>query len=441
MKMMNNPTVVNVIGAGLAGCECAWQLAKRNIQVNLYEAKPTTFTKAHKSKLFAELICSNSLKAKRTESAAGLLKAEMQLLDSLILQCAYENEVDAGGALAVDRDKFSYAVTQKILENPLINVINEEVCDINQKEITVIATGPLTLDKLSSSIKSLCGDGLYFFDAVAPIVTFDSIDKDKIFFASRYEGNDNAYINCPFNKEEYEHFYNELVNAQSVELKEVDKSCFRVYEGCMPIEVMAKRGIDTLRFGPLKPVGLINPKTMHRPWANVQLRKENNDSTLYNLVGFQTNLKFPEQKRVFSMIPGLENAEFVRYGVMHRNTFINSPKLLNKDLSLKTNPNIYFAGQISGVEGYMESAFSGLITGINIAMRLSGKQPFKLDNITMIGSLLSYITDPTVVNFQPMGANFGIIKALDEHIKDKKLRNSLLAKRSLDFLTDYKSDL
>lgn len=427
---------IDVIGAGLAGCEAAWQIAKRGIEVDLYEMKPSKFSPAHKNKNFAELVCSNSLKASRLESAAGLLKEEMRMLGSLLLPCADESMVPAGGALAVDRDKFSDLVTKKIRENKLINVIEKEVTDIPEDGITIIATGPLTSDEFSDKIANLCGEKhLSFFDAAAPIVTRESIDMDYAFFASRYDkGGDSAYINCPLNKEEYESFYQELISAQKAEMHGVDVMNPKVYEGCMPIEVMAGRGMDTLRFGPMKPVGLRDPRTGHRPWAVLQLRQENKDGTLYNMVGFQTNLKFGEQKRVFSMIPALKNADFVRFGVMHRNTFLNSPKLLNADFSLRKNRNIFFAGQITGVEGYMESAASGIVAGINAARMCNDEEPFTLPEETMIGALSNYVSHSCSSDFQPMGANFGILPALELPEKDKKLRYEKLAKRSIEIL-------
>ena len=423
---------VIVIGGGLAGVEAAWQVANAGYKVDLYEMKPVKFSPAHHMTTLAELVCSNSLKAKRLESAAGLLKAEMRVFGSVCMECADIAEVPAGGALAVDRDIFSQLITERIENHPNINVIHQEVTKIPEGNV-IVAAGPLASDSLSDDIMALCGDGLHFFDAAAPIVTKESIDMDSAFTASRYErGGESDYINCPMNKEEYENFYEALINAESADLHSFDKRK-DVYEGCMPIEVMASRGKDTMRFGPLKPVGLRDPKTGHRPWAVLQLRKENSAGSMFNLVGFQTNLKFPEQKRVFSMIPGLENAEFMRYGVMHRNTFINSPKLLNKDLSLKKNDNIFFAGQISGVEGYMESAASGIIAGINAVAKLEGKSPIILPNISMIGALLGYITDSYVEKFQPMGANFGILPELDTKIKDKKERYAALSSRSLNW--------
>ncbi len=422
---------VTVIGAGLAGCETAFALANRGIEVELIEMKPLKRSPAHTNDNFAELVCSNSLKASRVDSAAGLLKAEMRKLGSVCLEAADVSSVSAGGALAVDRNAFSRYITDKIKSHKNIKITNRVVESIPNEGITVIATGPLTDGKLAEDIQKLCNiDCLSFYDAAAPIVTAQSIDFNKAFFASRYSEEKGDYINCPMNKEEYESFYNELVNAEVATLHEFDKP-LKVYEGCMPIEVLAKRGADSIRFGPLKPVGLKDPRTGHRPWAVVQLRKENNEGTLYNIVGFQTNLKFSEQKRVFSKITGLENAEFVRYGVMHRNTFINSPKLLCDDLSLKEHRNIFFAGQISGVEGYMESAASGIVAGINAANKVLGTDKFVLPKFTMIGALLGYICDESVTDFQPMGANFGILPPLETHIRDKHERYKALSQRSL----------
>lgn len=433
---------INVIGAGLAGCEAAYKIANNGYKVNLYDMKPSKFSPAHKNKNFAELVCSNSLKAKRIESAAGLLKEEMRLLNSLLIECALKCEVPAGGALAVDREKFSELVTKKIRDNKNINVIELEVEDIPKDDLNIIATGPLTADKLAEKIKILCKKSLSFYDAAAPIVTFESIDMENAFFASRYDkGEDQSYINCPMNKVEYENFYEALISAQRAPLHHFEDSNVKVYEGCMPVEIMAKRGLDTLRFGPLKPVGLRDPKTGHRPWAVVQLRKENIKGSLYNMVGFQTNLKFFEQKRVFGMIPALKNAEFIRYGVMHRNTFIDSPRVLNSDFSLSEYPNIFFAGQITGVEGYMESAASGIMAGINVVKKLRGKESLTLPKETMIGSLCNYITDKWVKDFQPMGANFGILPPIQPHIRDKKERYSAFAKRSIELVSNIIKDL
>ena len=422
---------ITVIGAGLAGCEAAFTIAESGIKVDLIEMKPNRYSPAHKSPDFAELVCSNSLKASRIDSAAGLLKEEMRILGSVSMEAAAVSSVAAGGALAVEREKFSRFITEKIKNHKNINVINETVTKIPEDEVVVIATGPLTDGGLAEEISKLTGEeNLSFFDAAAPIVTADSIDFSRAFYAARYGKGGDDYINCPFNKEEYEAFHKALISAESAPVHNFDKP-INVYEGCMPIEILAKRGEDSIRFGPLKPVGLTDPNTGHRPWAVVQLRRENSEGTLFNIVGFQTNLKFGEQKRVFSMIPGLSNAEFARYGVMHRNTFINSPKILNKNLSLKKKENIFFAGQITGVEGYMESASCGIIAGINAVRYIKGEEPLVLPNFTMIGAILSYVTDETVTNFQPMGANFGILPPLDCLIKDKRERYAALAERSI----------
>lgn len=421
-----------VIGAGLAGCEAAWQIAEAGYEVTLLEMKPEKFSPAHKNKNFAELVCSNSLKAARIDSAAGLLKEEMARLGSLTVPVARNCAVPAGGALAVDRNEFSQTVTDMINSHPNITVENKLVEEISpdDDEILIIATGPLTEGKLGEEIQKLCGDYLSFYDAAAPIVTADSVDMQKAFGASRYDrGGDDDYINCPFNKAEYEAFIEELINAEGAVVHDFD-----VYEGCMPIEKLAKRGLDAPRFGPMKPVGLVDPNTGHRPWACVQLRRENSKGTMFNLVGFQTNLKFGEQKRVFSMIPGLENAEFVRYGVMHRNSFLNSPKLLNADFSLRSNPNIFFAGQITGVEGYMESAASGIMAGLNAVRRAQDEEPLVLSEYNMIGALSQYISDESVTNFQPMGANFGILPPIEPKIRDKRERYMALANRALEQL-------
>lgn len=436
---MNDKKVI-VIGAGLAGCEAAWQLAKAGLDAELWEMKPQKFTPAHKYKGFAELVCSNSLKASRINSAAGLLKEEMRRLGSLTVPCAEETAVPAGGALAVDREKFSDLVTAKIVSNPHITVKCGEISEIPDGNV-IIATGPLTGGGLAENIEKLCGGYLSFHDAAAPIVTYESLNKEKIFFAARYGRGDDDYINCPFTKEEYTGFWQELKNAESAPLHDFDRGAkgddFTVYEGCMPIEVLAKRGEETMRYGAMKPVGLSDPITGKRPYAVVQLRKENSLGTLYNIVGFQTNLKFGEQKRVFSMIPGLENAEFVRYGVMHRNSFINSPKVLNGDFSLRTRPNLFFAGQITGVEGYMESAASGIMAGLNMTRRLGGLETIVLPRETMTGALARYISDETVTNFQPMGANMGILPDLDVRIRDKQERYRIIADRALEQLKVY----
>lgn len=424
---------VAVIGGGLAGVECAKALSREGIAVDLYEMKPLKKSPAHKLDTLAELVCSNSLKAERLNSAAGLLKHEMAYLGSICVETAYECKVEAGGALAVDRYEFSRIITEKIKSDNNINVIEKEIIDLpSGYDGTVICAGPLASDGLSRTVKEMCGDGLSFYDAAAPIISAESIDMEYAFTQSRYDrGGEADYINCPMNKAEYEAFYEAIINAESADIHSFDKRK-DVYEGCMPIEVLASRGKDTMRYGPLKPVGLIDPRTGHRPWANLQLRKENKDGTMYNLVGFQTNLKFGEQKRVFSMFPALKNAEFIRFGVMHRNTFIDSPRLLNGDFSLRTNPFIFFGGQITGVEGYMESAASGLMAGINLARRLNGKETVVLPNDTMIGALSRYISDETVKNFQPMGANFGILPPLSEKIRDKQLRYQRLAERGME---------
>lgn len=431
-------TNVTVIGAGLAGCEAAVRLADAGIHVSLYEMKPEKKSPAHKLNSFAELVCSNSLKADRLSSASGLLKAEMRLFTSVCLDAAEKSKVPAGGALAVDRHIFSDAITARVKEHKNITVINECVEEIPESDYVIIATGPLTDDKLAENIARICGsDSLSFYDAAAPIVTAESIDMNTAFIASRYDKGDSDYINCPMNREEYETFHNALVSAESAELHSFEKG-ITVYEGCMPIEILAKRGADSIRFGPLKPVGLRDPRTGNRPWAVVQLRSENKDKTLYNLVGFQTNLKFGEQKRVFSLIPGLQNAEFIRYGVMHRNSFIDSPRLLSKDLSLKSNPKVFFAGQITGVEGYMESAACGIIAGENVIRRIKGLPELSLSPLTMLGALMNYITDESVTSFQPMGSNFGIIPPLDSRIKDKQERYTKLSERALAWYDENK---
>ncbi len=425
---------VKVIGAGLAGCEAAWQLAKRGVSVELCEMKPQKKTPAHKTDMLAELVCSNSFKAARVNSAAGLLKEEMRRLGSLLMECADSCAVPAGGALAVDRTLFSEMVTKRIKECPNITLREIELEKLPEDGICVVATGPLTSDALANDIKTRFGGALSFFDAAAPIVTAESINMEKAFSASRYgKGDGDDYINCPMNKAEYELFHSELVSAERTPLHGVDVQNPKVYEGCMPIEVMAQRGADTIRFGPMKPVGLIDPRTGHRPWAVLQLRKENSEGTMYNLVGFQTNLKFGEQKRVFGLIPALENAEFVRFGVMHRNTFIDSPRLLNSDFSLRSDSRLFFAGQMTGVEGYMESASSGLIAGINAAAKAGACEPLVPPKYTMIGALCAYISDESVSDFQPMGANLGVLPPLETHIRDKKERAQAYADRALEF--------
>ena len=425
---------VTVLGAGLAGCEAAWQLAKRGIPVTLYEMKPQKFSPAHKSQGLAELICSNSLKASRIDSAAGLLKEEMRRLGSLLVPCAEQCAVPAGGALAVDRDQFSRLVTQAIENEPRITLRREEVTELPAGPV-IVATGPLTSEPLAEKILALCGGALSFFDAAAPIVTRESLDMDHCFTASRYgreeEGSEGDYVNCPMNKEEYDRFVEALVTAERAPVHSFDARDPKVYEGCMPIEVLASRGHDAIRFGPMKPVGLRDPRTGHRPWAVLQLRTENREKTLFNLVGFQTNLKFGEQKRVFGMIPGLAHAEFVRYGVMHRNTFLNSPALLDGDFSFRRRPGLYFAGQITGVEGYMESAGSGILAGINLARRLQGRGPLLLPETTMLGALSRHVSQYAGKDFQPMGANFGVLPPLPEKIRDKRQRYMALSQRAL----------
>ena len=436
MSLMNQDTKqpVWVIGAGLAGCEAAWTLAQQGIAVRLYEMKPQQYTPAHQYKGFAELICSNSLKAARIGSAAGMLKEEMRILGSLTMEAAQQTSVSAGGALAVDRERFSDFITERILAHPLIEVVHQRV-DHLPEGTGIVASGPLTEEHLAQDIAQLCGESyLSFFDAAAPIVTFESLDKDKVFFAARYGRGEDDYINCPMDKEQYEAFYEQLVQAESVQLHSFEREQMKVYEGCMPVEVMAKRGADTLRYGPLKPVGLTDPHTGRRPWAVVQLRSENRQGSLYNLVGFQTNLKFPEQKRVFSMIPGLEQAEFVRYGVMHRNTFLDSPRLLESDLSLKKRPEIYFAGQITGVEGYVESCASGYLAAVSMAARLEGRPVPDFGTVTAIGALAHYVSDSTVASFQPMNVNFGIIAPLEQRVRGKANKNLAIANRSLAHL-------
>ena len=433
---------VTVIGAGLAGCEAAWQVAENGFPVELVEMKPKKFSPAHQSEFFAELICSNSLKAARVESAAGLLKEEMRRLGSLLVPCADACRVPAGGALAVDRQRFSQMVTEKIRSHPNITVRQEEVQHIPEEGIVIIATGPLTEGLLAEEIFSLCGGKLSFFDAAAPIVTAESLDRSCCFAASRYDhGEDSAYLNCPMNKEEYEIFLDALIHAERAPVHDFDVQNPKVYEGCMPVEVMGQRGKDTLRYGPLKPVGLRDPRTGHRPWAVVQLRREDQEGTLYNLVGFQTNLRFPEQKRVFGLIPGLAHAEFVRYGVMHRNTFLNSPGFLGTDYAVLSRPNLFFAGQITGVQGYMESASSGLLAGKNAVCRLKGLPSVTLPRETMMGALSCHVAESTSKDFQPMGANFGVMPPLAEPKRDKLERYAALAHRGLQALEPIRTML
>ncbi|SDF38670.1 methylenetetrahydrofolate--tRNA-(uracil(54)-C(5))-methyltransferase (FADH(2)-oxidizing) TrmFO [Sporolituus thermophilus] len=427
---------VTVIGAGLAGSEAAWQIAEAGVDVDLFEMRPKVMTPAHHTGFFAELVCSNSLRAAAVENAVGLLKEEMRRLNSIIMRAADANRVPAGGALAVDREKFSRMVTDLISSHPRIRVIAEEVKDIPKAQPLVIASGPLTSPALSEAIARLTGhDYLYFYDAAAPLVTADSLNMDKIYRASRYGKGDDDYLNCPMTKEEYERFWHELVHAETAPVKEFEKEVF--FEGCMPVEVMAKRGIDTLRFGPMKPVGLRHPVTGEVPYAVVQLRQDNGAATLYNIVGFQTHLKWPEQKRVFRLIPGLENAEFARYGVMHRNTFINSPKLLKPTLQMQSNPDILFAGQITGVEGYVESAACGIVAGINAARLARGQEPIVFPEETAHGALCRYITHADPRHFQPMNVNFGLLPSLDQPVRDKKRKNALIAKRAIASLENF----
>lgn len=422
---------ITVIGAGLAGCEAAHKLSSLGFSVRLCEMKPEKRTPAQKSDGFAELVCSNSLKAMRLESAAGLLKEEMRRLGSVTMEAAEKTSVAAGGALAVDRELFSEYITEKIKSDPNIEIVTGEVTELPSEGIVIVATGPLTSDALAESLRQKFGGTLSFFDAVAPIVTTDSVDMDRVFMGARYDRGEADYINCPMERDEYDAFYDALVSAERAPLHDFDVADPKVYEGCMPIEVMAGRGRDTLRYGPLRPVGLIDPHTGRRPWANIQLRKENAAGTMYNIVGFQTNLKFGEQKRVFSMIPGLEHADFVRYGVMHRDTFMDSPRLLSKSLSLKSEPRLFFAGQFTGVEGYTESAATGILAGINAARFANGEEPLVLPPETMLGALVNYITDESVGNFQPMGANMGILPPLEKKIRHKDERYAALAERAI----------
>lgn len=421
---------ITVLGAGLAGCEAAWQIAQGGARVQLYEMKPVKFSPAHQSGGFAELICSNSLKAARIDSAAGLLKEEMRRLGSLLVGCAEQSRVPAGGALAVDRGQFSALATRAIESHPMIEVHREEVTALPEGPV-VVATGPLTAQPLAGEIQEMCGGALSFFDAAAPIVTAESLDMERCFAASRYDKGDGDYINCPLDKAEYDAFVEALVSAERAPVHSFDARDPKVYEGCMPIEVLAGRGHDAIRFGPMKPVGLRDPRTGHRPWAVVQMRTENQQNTLYNLVGFQTNLKFGEQKRVFGMVPGLAHAEFARYGVMHRNTFLHSPGLLAADFSLLARPQMFFAGQITGVEGYMESAASGIMAGKNILRRLRGQKTLVLPEVTMVGALSRYISGYQGKDFQPMGANFGVLPSLPEKIRDKRERYMALSQRAL----------
>jgi methylenetetrahydrofolate--tRNA-(uracil-5-)-methyltransferase len=422
--------VINIIGAGLAGCEAAYQIARRGINVRLYEMKPQKYSPAHHSGNFAELVCSNSLRSDQIENAVGLLKEELRVMDSLILRAADATRVPAGGALAVDREGFSEYVTNEIKGMENIKLIIGEQETIPDENITIIATGPLTTEPMFKYIEELIGnDYLHFFDAAAPIVTYDSINMDKAFKAARYGKGSDDYINCPMNREEYEIFYNALVNAELAEVKDFEKNM--VFEGCMPIESMAQRGKDTMRFGPLKPVGLVDSRNNIKPYAVVQLRQDNKNGSLFNIVGFQTHLKWPEQKRVFRLIPGLENAEFERYGVMHRNTYINSPRLLDSTFKVRERNSLYFAGQITGVEGYIESTASGFVAGVNAAAQCLEKDSVIFPSNTAIGALSNYISDSSISNFQPMNVNFGLFSNIDTSIRDKKKRNSQIAQQAL----------
>jgi methylenetetrahydrofolate--tRNA-(uracil-5-)-methyltransferase len=422
---------VTVIGAGLAGSEAAWQIAKQDIPVTLYEMRPIKRTPAHHTDRFAELVCSNSLRANGLTNAVGVLKEEMRRLDSLILSCADLHAIPAGGALAVDREGFSEEVTKRLREHPLVTVVNDEVKEIPQDGIVVIATGPLTSPELSDSIKKLMGEQyFYFFDAAAPIIEKDSIDLEKVFLASRYDKGEAAYLNCPMTEAEFDVFYEALISAETAEIKDFEKEMY--FEGCMPIEVMAKRGKQTVLFGPMKPVGLVDPRTGKQSHAVIQLRQDNAAGTLYNLVGFQTHLKWGEQKRVFSLIPGLENAEFVRFGVMHRNTFINSPKLLLPTYQFRGRETLFFAGQMTGVEGYVESAASGLISGLNAGRLSKGLETLHLPPHTTLGSMAQYITTADFKHFQPMNANFGLFPPLENRVRSKKEKNEAIAARALE---------
>ena len=428
---------VTVLGAGLAGSECAWQLAKRGINVKLIEMKPVKMTPAQTSPNFAELVCSNSLRSDELTNAVGLLKAEMRAMGSLIMESADANKVAAGGALAVDREGFSKYITEKLKSLPNVEVVSAEATEIPEGEV-VIATGPLSSDAIAEKIAALCPDSdLHFYDAVAPIVTLESVDMDSAFFASRYDKGTADYVNCPMDKDEYLAFVEELTHAKEAEVHGFDDG--GVFEGCMPVEVMARRGVDTLRYGPLKPVGLIDPRTGRENYAVVQLRRDNADGTIYNIVGFQTHLTWGEQKRVFSMIPALKNAEFVRYGVMHRNTYLNSPKLLDRYYRLRTDGRISFAGQMTGVEGYVESAASGMLVGIETAARVLGMEPVDFPQETAIGALSLYVSGGSVGDFQPMNVNFGIISPLGCRVKGKRNKNAEISKRSLEIIESLKA--
>ena len=437
---------IHVYGAGLAGCEAAWQIAERGLSVRLFEMKPEKYTPAHHSPDFAELVCSNSLRSDSVTNAVGLLKEELTRLGSLIMEAAHATRVPAGSALAVDRTLFSRYITDKVRNHPNIEVVPCEVQKVEEDTVTVIATGPLTSDAMASYIENELGcGGLHFFDAAAPIVDFSSIDMDVAFFASRYDKGDADYINCPMTREQYDAFYQALVSAEEAELKDFDRNLqkeLKVFEGCMPVEVMAKRGYDTLRYGPLKPVGLVDKRTGEESYAVVQLRKENREGTMYNLVGFQTHLTFPEQRRVFRLIPGLENAEFLRYGIMHRNTYLNSPGLLGADYSMLTRPDVFFAGQMTGVEGYVESAGSGFVAGLNAARRVLGEEPILFPRTMMLGAMAHYVKDGGNGAFVPMNANFGIVEPLPERVKGgKPVKYQILSDRSLAAVEEYKKEV
>jgi len=432
---------VNIIGAGLAGVEAAWQAARAGAFVKLYEMKPTRFSPAHKSKGMAELVCSNSLRSDSLENAVGILKAEMSELGSIVMESAFANRVPAGSCLAVDREGFSEYITEKICSNPNIEVITGELEDFDTEAITVVATGPLTDGKMAEFIKELLGsEGLSFFDAAAPIVEKSTVDMDSAFIASRWGKGEAAYINCPMTREEYDAFYKALITAETAKLHDFDED-LKVFEGCMPVEVMASRGYETLLFGPMKPVGLIDPKTGKEAFATVQLRQDNKDATMYNIVGFQTHLTFSEQKRVFGMIPALKDANFLRYGVMHRNTFIDSPRHMTPFYSMRDKRNIYFAGQMTGVEGYLESASSGMVAGINAARSALGLSEIDFTSMSAIGALANYISNESVVNFQPMNVNFGIIAPLDRKVKGgKKARNGAIGERCIEKIKEIKEE-
>lgn len=423
----------NVIGAGLAGCEAAWQLARQGVQVTLYEMKPERKTPAHSSNDFCELVCSNSLRSDQIENAVGLLKEELRILGSVVIETAWEHRLPAGGAMAVDREGFAHGVTQKILHHPNITVVHRHVEQVPLEGYTVVATGPLSSPEIAESITRLVGgEGLYFYDAAAPIVTLDSIDLSQAYFASRYNKGTADYINCPMSQEQYEAFYDALIHAEEAPTHDFEK--MKVFEGCMPVEVMAKRGRDTLLYGPMKPVGLPDPRTGKDPYAVVQLRRDNAAGTLYNIVGFQTHLKFPEQKRVFGMIPGLEHAHIVRYGVMHRNTFLHSPGLLTHTFCMKAHPNLYFAGQMTGVEGYVESVASGLYAGLNLGRKLHGLPEVDFTNLTAIGALGHYISDESIKDFQPMNINYGIMAPIRGKYRHKKDKYYDISMRALDYI-------